>query len=301
MIEPREMDLNLLVVFQYVFQERQISSAAKHLHLTQSAVSNALARLRRTFGDELFVRTSSGMLPTPFAERLAEPIATALANVTLALNRQQSFAPHSSERQFTIAMTDVAEVYFMPQLIEKCRELAPDIQIATVRPSSIDLKADMEAGRVDLAIGAFDNVSTGLYQRRLFRQSYVSMFRIGHALGTGTPTLKQFLGAQHLFVASLESPYDRINQILEKAGVRAQTRYQVPHFTAVPYIVSITDLVVTVPQKLAERAAAPFNLQYLSPPMRLPTLQTNIFWHRRFNQDEGNQWLRNMIVEMFSE
>lgn len=301
MIEPREMDLNLLVVFQEVFRERQISSAAKRLQLTQSSVSNALARLRRTFGDELFVRTTQGMQPTPYAEQLAEPVAAALASVTLALNRQERFAPATSERQFTIAMTDVGEVYFMPPLIEKCREVAPHILIATVRPSSVVLKAEMEAGRIDLAIGAFDNVSTALYQRRLFRQPYVSMFRAGHALGAAAPTLKQFLAAQHLLIASLESPYGRINQVLEKAGVRAETRYRVPHFTAVPYIVGSTDLVATVPQKLAERAAAPFNLQYIRPPLRLPTLQTNIFWHRRFNQDEGNQWLRGLIADMFAE
>jgi DNA-binding transcriptional LysR family regulator len=301
MIEPREIDLNLLVVFQEVFRERQISSAAKRLRLTQSAVSNALARLRRTFGDELFVRAAQGMQPTPYAEQLAEPIAAALASVAQALNRQERFTPATSERRFTIAMTDVGEVYFMPPLIEKCRELAPHIQIATVRPSSVVLKAEMEAARIDLAIGAFDNVSTALYQRRLFRQPYVSMFRTGHVLGAGAPTLKQFLAAQHLLVASLDSPYDRINQILEKAGVRSGTRYLVPHFTAVPYIVSSTDLVVTVPQKLAERAAAPFKLQYIRPPMRLPTLQTNIFWHRRFNQDEGNQWLRGLIADLFAE
>jgi DNA-binding transcriptional LysR family regulator len=127
------------------------------------------------------------------------------------------------------------------------------------------------------------------------------MFRTGHVLGDVAPTLKQFLAAEHLLVASLESPYDRINQILEKAGVRAATHYRVPHFTAVPYIVGSTDLVVTVPQKLAERAAAPFRLQYMRPPLRLPTLQTNIFWHRRFHQDEGNQWLRGLIADMFAE
>jgi DNA-binding transcriptional LysR family regulator len=127
------------------------------------------------------------------------------------------------------------------------------------------------------------------------------MFRQGHPLGTGTPTLKQFLAARHLIVSSLESPYDRINQLLDKAGVRAATQFQVPHFTAVPYIVSSTDLVVTVPQKLAERAAAPFHLAYIKPPLRLPSLQTNMFWHRRFNQDAGNVWLRGVIADRFSE
>lgn len=301
MIEARNVDLNLLVVFQEVFQERQISHAAKRLRLTQSAVSNALARLRRTFNDELFVRTAQGMQPTPFAEQLAEPVAAALAHIALALNPSEPFDAATSNRHFTLAMTDVGEVYFMPALIEQLGQVAPGVQLSTVRAGTVDLKQEMEAGRVDLAIGAFEQVSTALYQRRLFQQPYVSMFRQGHPLGAGTPTLKQFLAARHLIVSSLESPYDRINQILDKAGVRAATQFQVPHFTAVPYIVSSTDLVVTVPQKLAEGAAAPFNLAYIKPPLRLPALQTNMFWHRRFNQDAGNVWLRGVIAATFGE
>lgn len=301
MIEPREMDLNLLVVFQEVFALRQISAAARRLELSQSAVSNALARLRRTFGDELFVRTGAGMQPTPLAEHLAEPIAAALASVALALNRPAPFDPMTSERQFVIAMLDVAEIYFMPPLIERCRAVAPRVRLATVRPVSGDLKTEMEAGRIDIAIGAFEKVSSALYQRRLFRQSYVTMFRAGHALGQGTPTLKKFQEAQHILVASSESPYDRINELLAKAGVREGSRYRVPHFTAVPYIVGSTDLVVTVPQKLAERAAPSFGLAYVRPPLRLPVLQTNLFWHRRYNEDGGNQWLRDCIGAIFVE
>ena len=301
MIDPRELDLNLLVVFQEVYDARQISGAARRLQLTQSSVSNALARLRRSLGDELFVRTAGGMQPTPFAESLAGPIAAALLSVTQALNRPARFDPANSSRQFTLALTDVGELHFMPPLIECCRVHAPGVRLASVRPGTLDLKAEMEAGRIDLAIGAFDNVSGALYQRRLFRQFYVTMFRAGHAFGAGAPTLAQFLAATHLLVASQDSPYDRINLKLEQAGVRAQTRYQVPHFTAVPYIIGSTDLVVTVPQKLAERAAGPFNLGYVRPPLRLPTLQTNVFWHRRFHQDEGSQWLRTLIADTFSE
>jgi DNA-binding transcriptional LysR family regulator len=301
MIEPRDIDLNLLVVFQEVFQERQISAVARRLKLSQPAVSNALARLRRSFGDELFVRTAQGMQPTPLAQQLAESVSAALAHVAQALNRHDSFVAATSERHFTLAMTDVGEVYFMPGLIETCRRLAPGIQLSTVRAGAVDLKNEMESGRVDLAIGAFDTISGALYQRRLFRQNYVSMFRNGHPLAGKKITLKDFLAAQHLVVSSLESPYDRINQLLEKAGVRANTHFRVPHFTAVPYIVSHSDLLVTVPQKLAESAAQPFGLQYIRPPLRLPSLQTNIFWHRRFNQDAGNQWLRNLVVEHFAQ
>lgn len=240
------------------------------------------------------------MQPTPLAQQLADPVAMALRHVTQALNRPEAFCAAVSQRQFMLAMSDVGEVYFMPTLIDKCRQCAPGIQICAVR-AGVDLKTQMESGRIDLAIGAFANISGPFYQRRLFRQMYVSMFRRGHPLADKKITLKQFLAAQHLMVAARDSPYDRINQSLEKAGVCANMQFSVPHFMAAPYIVSSTDLLVTVPQKLAASAALPFKLQYVRPPLRLPSLQTNIFWHRRFHQDEGNQWLRGVIAEQFAE
>jgi DNA-binding transcriptional LysR family regulator len=301
MIEPSSIDLNLLSVFQEVYRERQISAAARRLGLTQSAVSNALARLRRTFGDELFVRTAHGMQPTPLAQQMAEPIGAAMAQVALALSQRSRFDPGTSSRRFTLAMTDVGEVYFMPVLIERCRACAPNVEIASIRANGLTLKDDMETGRVDLAIGAFEDVSEALYHRALFRQRFVSMFRKEHPLARGKVDLARFVAASHLIVDAAQSPYDRINGLLEKAGVTAGTRFRVPHFTAVPYIVGTSDLVVTVPQKLAESAASPFGLKWIEPPLALPTLQTNVFWHRRFNHDPGIQWLRGLIADVFAE
>lgn len=301
MIEPSSIDLNLLSVFQEVYRERQISAAARRLGLTQSAVSNALARLRRTFGDELFVRTAHGMQPTPLAQQMAEPIGAAMAQVALALSQRSRFDPATSGRRFTLAMTDVGEVYFMPVLIERCRAIAPNVEIASIRANGLTLKNDMETGRVDLAIGAFEDVSEALYHRALFRQRFVSMFRKDHPLAKGKVDLARFVAAPHLIVDAAQSPYDRINGLLEKAGVTAGARFRVPHFTAVPYIVSTSELVVTVPQKLAESAASPFGLKWIEPPLALPTLQTNVFWHRRFNHDPGIQWLRGLIADVFAE
>jgi DNA-binding transcriptional LysR family regulator len=300
-MDLRELDLNLLLVFHEVFRERQISNAAKRLRLTQSAVSNALARLRRSTSDELFVRTAEGMQPTPYAEQLAEPVAAALARLEQALQPEQPFDPAHSRRRFTIAMTDVGELYFMPALAAACARLAPGVDIASKRAGQLDLRAELEAGRVDLAIGAFEDAPAVLYQRRLFRQSHVCMFRRGHPLGEGELTLERLGQARHLLVTAMESPYDKINAALEKAGIAPASATSVPHFTAVPYILSGTELVATVPQKLAERASAPFDLQYVASPLDLAPLQTNVFWHRRYNQDEGNRWLRALVVELFVE
>jgi len=306
MLETKDIDLNLLVVFQHIFETQQISVAARQLGLSQPAVSNALARLRRSFADELFVRTANGMQPTPRAEQLAGSVTLALGHITQAINSEDHFDPLISRRHFTVAMSDVGEVYFMPLLVEELLRRAPQIQISTIRAGSIDLKTEMESGRVDLAIGAFDDLSDAWYQRRLFRQNYVCMLRQTHPLAgklqTGQPLgLKEFVAARHLLVASAEEPYISINQRLEKAGVAPKAQFKVPHFVAVPYIVSTNDLLVTVPHKLAERAAAPFGLIYVKPPVRLPALQTNLFWHRRYHQDAGNLWLRQLICERFVE
>jgi DNA-binding transcriptional LysR family regulator len=301
MRDPSEIDLNLLVVFQEVLQHRHVSTVAKRLGLSQPTISNSLARLRRTFGDELFVRTREGMLPTPFAQQIAGPIASALLNVRQALNQEEQFDPATSTRHFNIAMTDVGEIYFMPLLVERCSKAAPGVRISSTRISAIDWQNEIETGRIDLAIGAFTDVPQSLYHRQLFSQNFVTMFRRGHPLAGKKMGMNDFLKAGHLVVATPESPYDQVNERLEKAGVRQAAQFRVPFFTSVPYIISSSDMLVTVPEKLAERIAAPFNLEYVQPPLRLPRLRTSVFWHRRFNGDSANHWLRRLIGESFAE
>ncbi|MGV7207548.1 LysR family transcriptional regulator [Oxalobacteraceae bacterium A2-2] len=300
-MELRDLDLNLLLVFREIFRERQISAAARRLRLTQSAVSNALARLRTSTGDDLFVRTAEGMQPTPYAERMAEPVAAALAGLEQAFRPADAFQADSSRRRFTVAMTDVGEMYFMPRLVERCAALAPQVELATVRLGAIDLRAEMEAGRIDLALGAFEDAPGALYQRRLFRQSCVCMFRAGHPLAQGELTLERLAAARHLVVTAMDSPYHAINRALAQAGVDLARSFSVPHFAAVPYILASTELVATVPHKLAERAAGPFQLAYAASPLDLPPLQTNMFWHRRYHQDEAGRWLRGLLADMFAE
>ena len=301
MLEPKDIDLNLLVVFQEIFQEQQISKVARKLHLSQSAVSNALARLRKTFDDELFVRTAKGMQATPLALQLAEPIANALLQVSQALNQQSHFDASTSTRHFKIAMTDVGEMYFLPRLIQEFQQVAPHIRLSTLRIPSTEIKSAMEGGGIDLAIAAFDEISESLYQKRLFKQSYVTLYRRGHPFAGEQMSKDAYLQAQHLIVDSHESPYDKINHCLSEAGISMNAHYSVPHFSAVPSILSHTDLLVTVPEKLAYSAAQIFALESMKPKIKMPQLQTNIFWHKRFHQDPGNCWLRALLAEFFSE
>jgi DNA-binding transcriptional LysR family regulator len=152
-MELRDVDLNLLVVFHQLLAQRRVNAVAQSLGITQPAVSNALSRLRRLLGDELFLRTSRGMEPTPFAEQLAEPVAYSLGTLHSALNQRASFEPATSTRTFVLAMTDIGEIYFLPPLMEVLGRVARAVSVSTVRNASANLKEDMEAGRVDLALG----------------------------------------------------------------------------------------------------------------------------------------------------
>ena len=299
-MELRDVDLNLLVVFNELLAERRVNAVAQTLGITQPAVSNALARLRRLLGDELFLRTSRGMEPTPFAEQLAEPVADALATLHSALNQRASFDPATSARRFVLAMTDIGEIYFLPPLMHALARVAPTVSISTVRNASANLKEDMEAGRVDLALGLLPDLKAGFFQRRLFRHKYVCLFRKGHPLDKGRMTLKEFSDADHVVVVSAGTGHNRVDALLDDSGVRRRIRLRVPHFVAVGHIVSETDMIATVPERFALRCAEPFNLAYVPHPAKLPEIAINVFWHAKLHREPANQWLRTLIVETFA-
>lgn len=296
-----ETDLNLLVVFDLLYQERNTQRVANRLGLTQPAVSHALKRLRRLLGDELFERTSQGLQPTPRAHGLHPGIAEALGRLHDTLNLADDFDPASSERAFHVSMTDIGEIVFLPRLLQRLAEEAPGITLSTARRQSDDLKRDMEEGRVDLAIGLIPQLGAGFYQQRLFDQRYVCLMRNGHPCSQGRFGLEEFQAAQHAVVVARGTGHGKVETWLAKAGVSRPVRLEVPHFAAVPYIVAGTDLIVTVTHKLAEVTRDKFGLCARQHPLELPEIPINMFWHRRFHRDPGNQWLRRLIFEMFAE
>jgi DNA-binding transcriptional LysR family regulator len=300
-MDLKDVNLNLLVVFNQLLQERRVSAAAKALDLSQPAVSNALKRLRRLLGDELFLRTPRGMEPTPFAEQLAEPIAYALGTIHSTLNQRASFDPLISTRSFTIAMSDIGEVYFMPELMRNVAGVAPGVTLSTVRNTAVRLKDEMEAGKVDVAIGLIPDLKAGFFQRRLFRQRYVCMFRKGHPLDKPRISANDFAGAEHVIIIAEGTGHGRVDELIEHSGIQRTIKLRVPHFVAVADILSTTDLVATVTEKFAERSASYFGLKYVPHPVKLPEIGINLFWHAKYHREPGNQWLRTLLFDTFVE
>ena len=304
-MELKNIDLNLLLVFHQLLAERRVSKVAENRGMTQPGVSNALKRLRVALGDELFVRTARGMEPTPYAAQLGEPIGYALSTIFDTLNEGVRFDPATSDRKFKIGMTDIGEVYFLPALMAALREQAPDVSISTVRNTAVNLQDEMEAGHIDLAIGLLPQLKSGYFQRQLFRQRYVCMFRQGHELDKSSDkasiTVEEFERAEHVVVVSGGTGHAIVDQTIERLGIHRKIGLTVPHFVAVGHILSASSMIATVPERYAMACVKPFGLRYATHPLSLPEININIFWHARFNKEPANQWLRRLIFERFAD
>jgi DNA-binding transcriptional LysR family regulator len=300
-MELHEIDLNLLVVFNQLRVERRVSKVADNLGISQPAVSNSLAKLRKLFGDELFLRTPKGMEPTPFADQLAESVSYALAMIHSGINQRTRFDPVNERGSFTIGMTDIGEISFLPDLIERVKREAPGIALSTVRNTAVNLRDELESGKVDMAIGLLPQLKAGFFQRRLFRQRYVCLMRSGHRLDKKRMTLAEYAGAEHLVVVSAGTGHGKVDELLQRSGIERRVRLTVPHYVSVGHILQRSELITTVPERLADRLLAPFGLAKVAHPAKLPEVAINAFWHAKYHRAPANLWLRSVVFDLFAE
>jgi DNA-binding transcriptional LysR family regulator len=301
-MELARLDLNLLLVFHHLLREKRVSNVAAVLGMSQPAVSSALGRLRASLGDELFLRTQQGMLPTPYALQLAEPVATALGGLQQALQVRASFDTSTSERCFTLAMTDVGEMYFLPELMDALAQSAPGVTLQVVSVTQSGLKDDMASGGVDLALGLLPQLQAGFFQQALFRQAYVCLMRQGHALSKKKRlSLKPFAQAQHVRIIAAGTGHGRVDEALEKQGLQRSFRLTVPHYVALGDVLGHSDLIATVPERFAQRVMAPFGLTTRPLPLDVEGSAIHQFWHARLHKDPGHQWLRTLVAQCFGD
>ena len=299
-MELSDLDLNLLVIFQQLLRDRRVSRAAVSLGLSQPAVSNALRRLRGLLGDELFLRTQNGMEPTPYALQLATPVAQALDTLRDALNVRASFDPATSQRCFSLAMTDVGETYFLPVLMEALANSAPGVTLRCTPVADPALREDMAAGRIDLALGSLPQLQAGFFQQALFRQRYVALMRAGHPLAARpTITAAQYRQASHVRVVSAGTGHGQVEAALDKLGLVRAVHLTVPKYLALGHVLGQTDLIATVPERFAQRIVDPFALVSRPITLRLPASTIAQLWHAHLHRDPGHQWLRGLVAQRF--
>ncbi len=298
----RSIDLNLLVAFHRLYIDRNVSRAADNLGLSQPAMSNTLKRLRQLTGDELFVRTSAGMTPTRCAEELAAPLAQALATIQETLSHLTSFNPAKSTRKFVISAFDIGESYLMPKLMDRLAKEAPGVTLQATRTGAGEsLKLALESGQIDFALGHLPHLQAGFFQRRLFQQNYVCAFRRSHPMASDTFGINEFQAADHLTIVTEGSDYQSLDKIIANKVPQRKIRLRVSHFLSTGYLLRDTDLVATIPNKLAEILCEPFGLMYVPHPITLPPTDINLLWHAISHRDPACQWLRKVLFELFVE
>jgi DNA-binding transcriptional LysR family regulator len=295
-----QFDLNLIRVFLAIAKHRNVTEASKQLHLTQSSVSHALARLRNLCGDLLFVRSSGGMVPTQVAQAMIEPLEKALTAIRDSLGSATPFDPRTSQRRFQLLLTDIGQLIYLPPLLEHLKEHAPQIGIDVQNLPIDDYPALFLDGAAEMAIGYVPNVVAGFHDQRLFASPQVCMLRADHPEIQGSITLAQYLAASHIVV----EPPGRGPGVVEKALARARWQRNValrlPNIFAGPLIVRRTDHIMTVPAHARFLLDDLAGMVFLPLPFETDTMHIKLLWHERTHQDPGNQWLRGVITALFA-
>jgi len=294
-----ELSLRELRVLHALLQQRSITRTAEAMETTQPAVSKTLRRLRAQFSDPLFVRNGQAMQPTAKALDIADRLRGLLAAADGLRFAATEFDPASSDRLFSLLLTDVGMIRFLPPLIARVADIAPNISVRAVPLDARQFEPRLETGEADLAFGAFPKAARYLRRQRLYFDGYSSVLRKRHPRASRCQSRSGFLAERHILVTGSETGH-AAHRILSAAIAPANVMLRVPSFVAGAIVAAETDAVATLPTNLAQRLAGPLGLVAFEPPIALPRIEIAQFWHERYHRDAGHKWLRNLTFELFA-
>ena len=291
-------DLNLLPIFVALMEERSVTRAALRLGITQPALSNALARLRVTMRDPLFVRERYGIRPTQMAEELAPVIAAALARLDDAILGQQDFDPADARRLFTIAPNSYVEFVLAPAIVARLRETAPGIKLR-LTPFGNDLtETGVMSGDTAMVLGRIVDPPDNLVVQHLMDEGLACVVRADHPEVGEAISREQYERLKHVNVLPPGRMRAGLFQALDQRGLRREVVVSVTHFLAVPEMVAATDYCATLPMLICRHLERDARLKVLPAPVDLGTFPVQMGWHVRYRQDPAHRWLRGLIAEL---
>ncbi|MEO1656629.1 MAG: LysR family transcriptional regulator [Pseudomonadota bacterium] len=292
-----KVDLNLFVALDVIYTEQNLTRAAEILGVTQPAVSNALARLRATLNDELFVRTPKGMAPTPLTENIIPGVRDALQLLNASVRAADRFDPKKTKRMFRLSLNDVAEALFLPRLMHDLNIHAPGASVVSYYERRSELSLSMSSGKLDIAIDVPAAVDKDMHHHPLFKEQYVCAVRENHPDVHGDLTLEQYLDLEHIEVSSRKSGLGLVDHQLRKLGYERRVRLRLSHYLVVPEIVLNTNLALTVPSHWVRWTG----MKTFELPFKVPELETHLIWHQSADGDLANRWLRERILALGQE
>jgi len=303
MIRENDIDFNLFKVFQAIYQTHSISKAALALGVSQPTVSKSLVKLRHIFGDPLFVYISKVMQPTERAHGIAQTVLNGVELLENTLQENRPFDPQSEERVFRIGMSDYSEDLLLPPLLHQLQENQSAVKIEIEHLAMARRHEALEKSVTDVNIhGSIAGVhhqkySSGILQKFLFEDRYVFVLGAHHQLPEGKISLKKLAELPHARYGVSRI----IDKLLSDYGLERNVVLQVPHIVVLPKIVTETDLIVTVPERLARSFAKILPLQILEVPVKLPTLKFHMYWHEKQQKSQAHIWLRQSLSQLCEE
>ncbi|WP_178076461.1 MULTISPECIES: LysR family transcriptional regulator [unclassified Pseudomonas] len=295
MNDLRRIDLNLLVILDALLGEQHVTRAAERLHLSQPAVSHALARLRDFLGDPLLVRAGSGLVPTARALELAAPLAEILAQVQ-SLLAPNTFDPASARRTFRLAMSDYGAAIILPGLIRTLRAEAPGIDLQISHASREGMVEGLLNGDIDLAAGVLPELPGELRSTPLFEERYVCLLDRHSLPADGQLDLPTYLSRPHVLLEMRGSGTPEIERTLTALRERRRVAISLPHWSAAPRFISGTDLILTVASR-ALNEVDDQSLIVVPPPFEIAPFTFVSAWHKRRGGDQALNWLNRRIEQ----
>ncbi|MGZ3158020.1 MAG: LysR family transcriptional regulator [Burkholderiaceae bacterium] len=295
----KDIDLNLLLVFEVVYSERNLSRSAKTIGISQSAISNALGRLRDTLGEPLFVRSGQGVVPTTYAESIAPDVSRALSILRGAL-LEATFNYRLSNRRFTLICSDYSASVILPAVLRKVQEEAPLVTLNVIaKHDGSDFAPALAQGEADLAIGGLPFLTGSIRHQRLFDEEIVVLTRRGHPALKSRPNMLLLNRYPHVLV----NPYGNWlpwEHLAERTGVAVDPHIaiRVPTYLAALYLLESGDFLSSCPQRLAALLMRHFPMEILKLPASLATMPIGQYWHERSQADPGHQWLRQLVHDV---
>lgn len=286
----RKLDLNLFRVFAMVCRERNLTRAAEQLHISQSAVSHALARLREQLNDPLFVREAQGVTPTPLALRILPAVQEGLALFERVAHHDDAFDPSRDITRMTLAMNDEVEPLLLPGISQAVRRHLPDAVMSSVRVDRSTMKADLASGLLDCAIDVAHVADDELKHTPLTREHFVVASSSGTAID-----MHAYLTGRHVTVSSRRRGRSIEDWELSRLGHRRQVLARCQHYASAWSLVAASDLLLTIPQNLALSLNSSVTIHIHPLPLPVPPVELHLFWHRDRDRDGANSWLRQLV------
>ncbi|MGB1951333.1 MAG: LysR family transcriptional regulator [Marinobacter sp.] len=291
------LDLNLLNVFDTIYREGSLTRAARALHLTQPAVSHSLSRLRDHFDDPLFTRQGNQMIPTPLARRFLESMRPGLTQIQSAVNQFHAFDPASQRKTYSLALRDILESTFLPQLMQRLADY-PELEIVSQRVPRRDMETQLAAGKLDFAVDVLLPVSNQTAHERLRKDRLVVLARKDHPLVDEAMTMERYIAARHVLVSSRTEGPGIEDFELSRLGVQRHIRLRCQHYYAACRVVENTDLLLTMPETYARIIAERANIRILTPPADLPDLDVHLYWHKAYEREPALIWFREQLSQI---